>query len=127
MKKGEIKSDQQEIKDVKKNKKTQLISSYPVLCVYFLRPACLNVSYQKDCRWIFPERWRRRVGKGMEGRGVFGVQPQGTLRDEETCVPAWNNKIHQVFIKLSGEGRISDCKTSAAFAPFLMSRGAALW
>lgn len=42
-----------------------------------------------------------------DGGGVlrFGVQPQGTLRDEETCVPAWNNKIRQVFfIKLSGEG-----------------------
>lgn len=37
-------------------------------------------------------------------RRGFGVQPQGTLRDEETCVLGWNNKIHQVFIKLSGEG-----------------------
>lgn len=99
---GEIKSDQQEIKDVKKQ---QLISSHSVLCVYFLRPARLNVWYQKDCRWTFAEgaaeALRREVG------GV-GVQPPGTLRDEETCGLARNNKIHQVFIKLSGAELIAE-------------------
>lgn len=38
------------------------------------------------------------------GGGRCGAQPQGTLRDEETRVTTWNNKIHQLLIKPGGEG-----------------------
>lgn len=79
------------------------------------------------CLFSEAGKFKRIVSKGLQvdfssavealwwSRRGFGVQPQGTLRDEETCVLAWNNKIHQVFIKLSGKGRIAKLLLSCSF------------
>lgn len=108
---GEIKSDRQEIKNVKK----QLISSHLVVCVYFLSPASLNVSYQKDYRWIF---FQSGGGIVEGGEGRFEVCNRKEPR--ETRRPSYRPGITRstkFFIKLSGEGR-SRRWTSAAFNGF---------
>lgn len=108
MKEGEIKSDRQEIKDVKK----QLISSHLVLCVYFLSPASLNVSYQKDCRRIFFSRSGGGILEGGEGR----FEVCNCKESREMRRPSYRPGItrsSKFFIKLSSEGG-SCCWTSAA-------------
>lgn len=87
--------DQQEIKDVKKQKQKKLIA------IDFFPSSCM-------CLFSEAGKFKRIVSTGLQvdfsgaveawGRGG-PCNGKGTLRDEETRVLAWNNKIHQVFYR----------------------------